>query len=218
MKKFFILLFAAVMFASCGVVRLEMDSRQSDGSRILMTSDSRLFDDVSVALGAKVKNQKDTILAVLAVYDGRSEHGVFDCGNKMQFRLTDNSVISLSNIYENEFEKGTETYTTQDRVSEYGYAYAYDPYTMSMYVTPYEASTFIPREHTRVTTKSYALYLISKKELEDIITKGVVKLRVETENDELDMLSGTDRVAALLAEEYKCLKEGLATNRVRPEF
>lgn len=218
MKKFFALFVVAATLCSCGIIRIDMDTRDKDGSRIVMTSDSRLFGDVEIALGAKVMNKKDTVLAILATYDGRSDHGVFTVGDKMSFRLSDQSVITLTNIYDRQYEKSTETYTTNDRVSSYGYAYAYDPYMMGFYVTPYEMSSFVPRVHTSTTTKSYALYLITKKQVTDIIAKGIVKFRVEIENDELDMVSGTERVTAIIAEQYACLKEGLSKQHKRKDF
>lgn len=218
MKKFYAFIIVAVTMCSCGIIHIDMDTRDADGSRIVTTSDSRLFGDVEIALGAQVKNKKDTVLAVLATYDGRSDHGVFSVGDKMVFRLSDQSVISLTNVYDKEYEKSTETFTTNDRVSSYGYAYAYDPYMMGVYVTPYEVSSFIPRVHTTTTTKSFALYLISKKDLTDIITKGIIKMRVEIENDELDLVSGTERVTAILAEQYACLKDGLRKEHKRRNF
>lgn len=218
MKRSLVLVLLAVLMSSCGVVSLTMNSTSPEGDRTLLTSDSHLFGNVNVALGAKIKGQKDTVLAVLVTYDGRSNHGVFETGDKMMIRLKDDSVITLLNIYDREFEKNTETYTTEERVSRFGYAYTYDPLTMDIYVTPYEASSFVPRTHTSTVTESYALYLITKRQLQDIIGKGVVKLRVEIEDDELDMTSGTDRVAEIFAAEYDCLKEGFKNPRMRKEF
>lgn len=218
MKRLVILIFAAVMLSSCGVVRLAIDSQDKDGSRVVLTSDKHLFSCVDVALGARIKNQKDTVLAVLVTYDGRSNHGVFGVGNQMMFRLSDDSVISLSNIYDREYEKNTETYTSDERLTEYGYAYAYDPFTMDIYVAPYEATTFIPRVHTSTTTLSYGLYLITKKQLQDIIEKGVKKIRLEIESDELDMNSGADKISKIFDEQYTCLKNNFEDPHHRSEF
>lgn len=218
MKKILTLTLAAALLCSCGAVRVAMDSRDKDGSRLILTSDKHIFNHIDMALGAKITEQKDTVLAVLVTYDGRSNHGVFDVDDQMKFRLSDESVISLSNIYDKEFETSTETFTTTERVAEFGYAYGYDPYTRSIYVTPYEASSFVPRVHTSTSTLSYGLYLITKTQLQDIIAKGVVKLRVEIENEELDMLTGTERIAPIFAEQYACLKESFANPHQRSDF
>ncbi|MCQ2180467.1 MAG: hypothetical protein MJY50_00180 [Bacteroidales bacterium] len=218
MKNFILPVLAAMLLCSCGSIRLAMDTRTAEGDRILLTSGSHLFGDVDIALGAKIKSDRDTVLAVLVTYGGRSDHGVFETGDKMMIRLSDQSVISLSNIYDREYEKNTETYTTEDRVSRFGYAYTYSPFTGDVYITPYEASAFVPRVHTATTTNSYALYLITKQELLDIIVKGAVKLRVETENDELDMTLGTERVAEIMSGQYACLKDGFVNEHQRREF
>lgn len=217
MKKFYAFVFAATLLCACGPARIVMDSRTGDGDRVILTSDSRLFGNVEIALGAKI-NQKDTVLAVLVTYDGKTDHGVFDVDDKLQFRLSDGEEISLLNVYDREYNRETDTYTTNDRVSQYGFAYAYDPFYGGTYVTPVEINSFIPRTHTRTITESYGLYLVTKKQLNDIISKGVAKMRVEIENDELDMVNGTEFVTAVLADQYNCLKKGFASPHRRSEF
>ena len=217
MKKFIAFAFAVAVLCSCGPVKLVMDSHMSDGDRVILTSDKRLFQDVRIALGAKM-NQKDTVLAVLITYDGKSDHGLISLDDRLLFRLGDGEEIALQNVYDKEYNRETESYTTRDRVSHVGYAYAYDPFYDGIYVTPVEVSSFIPRTHTRTVTESYGLYLISKKQLNDILSKGVTKFRVEIELDELDMVNGAESVKAVLAEQYDCLKKGFANPHHRSEF
>ncbi len=217
MKKFLVFVSALTLLFACAPARLVMDTHTEEGDRVILTSDTRIFGDVEIALGARI-NQKDTVLAVLITYDGKSDHGVFDVDDKLQFRLGDGEEIFLLNVYEKEYNRETETYTTNDRVSRLGYAYAYDPFYGATYVTPVEVNSFIPRTRTRTVTESYGLYLISKKQLNDIITKGLVKLRVEIENDELDMTGGLEFVVAVLADQYGCLKKGFANPHKRRSF
>lgn len=217
MKKFIAFVFAAAMLCSCGPARLVMDTHTNDGDRVMLTSDTRIFGDVEIALGARM-NAKDTVLAVLVTYDGRSDHGVFEVDDKLQFRLNDGEEITLLNVYDREYNKETDTYTTNDRETRFGYAYAYDPFYGATYVTPVEVNSFIPRTHTRTITESYGLYLVTKKQLNDIISKGLAKLRVEIENDELDMTTGTEFVSAVLADQYNCLKNGFANPHKRSKF
>lgn len=218
MKKLSFLLLAALTLTSCNITRLAVDTKDEEGSRVLYTNDSHVFDDVDIALGAKIDTDGDTLLAVIVTYEGRGNHSVFEYNGKMMFRLTDGSVITLTNMYKNEFEKDTETYTTNDRFSTLDYAYYYDPYSDAVYVSPYEVSHFIPRTHTRLVTRSYGLYLISKHQLQDIIDKKVIKFRVETESSELDMTSGAGKVSAILAEQFKCLQESYSHEKQRSEF
>ncbi len=201
---------------SCDTLEIAMVTRDDDGDRIMLTSDTRVCRDTYFALGAKY-NENDTVLAVLVTYDGRSDHGVFAKGDKMMVRLTDQSVITLVNVYSNEFEKETVTNTTRDYVSDFGYAYSYDPVFDNVYVTPYEISRFVPRVTTSQITKSYALYFISKSQLNDIIEKGVIKFRIEFENSELD-LPDTTKLPAIFANMRTVLYNGVYKGVQRTEF
>ncbi|MCQ2157209.1 MAG: hypothetical protein MJY53_02325 [Bacteroidales bacterium] len=216
MKKLFFALAACLCAIGCSPLRIVMNSKNEDGERIVLTSDKRLFNDVSVALGAKVAG-KDTVLAVLVTYDGNSTHGVFDKDDRMLVRLSDQKVITLNNVYHKEFEEETVTNTTTRRVSDFGYAYSYDPYTDDIYVTPYEVSRFIPQVSTTHITRSYALYFISRPDLDAIIDKGVIKLRIELENSELDM-PNTGSVSKTFGKLKDCLYDGIRSGIVRTEF
>ena len=211
-----LILTCCLMTASCSPLSIVMNTHTEDGDRIVLTSDKRLFGDISAALGARVA-EKDTVLAILVTYDGRSDHGVFSKGDKMLVRLGDQSVITLENVYHKEFEEETVTNTTQERVSDFGYAYSYDPYLDDILVTPYQISHFIPRVTTSRITKSYALYFISKPQLGDIIEKGVIKLRVELEDSELDM-PDTSKVPAVFQGMRDCLFDCLSKGIQRTEF
>lgn len=216
MRRLFLLLCAFLPLTSCGVVRIAMDSHVEDGDRVVLTSDTRLFGDVSMALGAKISG-KDTLLAVLVTYDGRSNHGVFEKGDRLMIRLKDKTEIKLSNIYQKEFEKEEETYTTEERRSNVEFRYVYNPALDAVYVSPVEVSYFVPRTHSRTITKSYALYLLTRPQLLGIIGGEVVKLRVEIENDDLDM-PNTAGVASVFSKQYDCLADRLHNPYKRRTF
>lgn len=208
------------LVCSCSPVKIACDYRDKDGGRIVLTSDKPLYHDLSMALGAKVMNQKDTIMAILITYDGDTDHGVFDTDDQLLMRLSDQSVVALQNLYHQEFEKETTTsYTTDRVVTDLGWRYTYDPFIGGVYVTPVQLQQFIPRQTRRTTTRSYALYLITKQQLNDIVGKGVVKFRVEMENAELDMPEGgASSIAGLLAEQYACVRERLSRTHVKKAF
>ena len=180
------MLFVCLAMAGCSPLRIVMNSKTEKGERLVLTSDQKLFGNISAALGAKVAG-KDTVLAVLVTYDGPSNHGVFDKDDKLLIRLSDQSVITLKNVYHKEFEEQTETDVSTQRVSDFGYTYSYDLLMDDIYVTPYEVYRFVPRVTTTHKTLSYALYFISKKQINDIMEKGVTKLRIEVEDAEYDM-------------------------------
>ena len=216
MKKFLSALGLCLCVIGCSPLKIVMNSKNEQGDRIVLTSDQRMFKDVSFALGAKV-SAKDTVLAVLVTYDGNSDHGVFDKDDRMLIRLSDQKTITLVNIYHKEFEEETVTSTSTRRVSDLGFAYSYDPYTDDIYVTPYEVSRFIPQVNTSHITKSYALYFISKTDLDAIIGTGVIKLRVELESSELDM-PNTSGVADTFSRMRDCLYQCIRDGITRTEF
>lgn len=217
MKKFLSVgLFAFVLAAGCSPLRIVMNSHNEDGSRILLTSDKHLFGDFSVALGTKL-NQRDTIMGILVTCDKPSDHGIFVKGDKMMFRLTDDSVITLENLYDREYDRETTTQQTTQQVNSYGYTYSYHPFLDGFTVMPYEISSFVPRTYVTTTTNSYALYLISWDELESIVAKGVKKVRIEIEDAEKDS-SDTENVSKMFSDMIDCLREGVATNMKHTEF
>ena len=207
-----------VLTAACSPLKIIMNSTDPNGDRYVLTSDQSLFSSkmghIKVALGAKI-HQRDTVLAILITSDANTDHGIFDMNDRLLIRFADQSVLTLKNIYDREFETETTTTQTQERVSTYGYDYVYSPWTDNVYVTPYEAYSFVPRTYVTKTTNSYALYLLTKTQLLDIINKNVIKLRVEVENNELDMPS-PGSTSAIFSSIYACLKEGI--NRQRSDF
>lgn len=202
MRKLLTAALFCILAIGCSPLRIAMDSRSEEGSRIVYSTDNSLSSQMEIALGAKV-DAKDTVLALK--------------GDKMMFRLSDQSVITLTNIYHKEFEKETATHQTQEMVNNYGWAYAYDPIYDGVYITPYEVTSFIPRTRVDVTTKSYALYFIKENELQDIIDKGVIKMRIEIEDSELDW-TNTGNISPLLAEMKTCLYERITKPAERSKF
>lgn len=216
MKKILTAALACILAVGCSPLRIAMDSRTKEGARIVYTTDKSLSAQMDIALGAKV-DEKDTSLAIILTCNKFTDHGIFDKGDKMMFRLSDQSVIELTNIYHKEFERETSTRQTQERVNSYGLAYAYDPFTDGVYLTPYEVTSFIPRARVDVTTKSYALYFISESQIQRIIDKGVIKMRIEIEDSELDWTS-TGGISELFAQMKDCLYERISKPHVRSKF
>lgn len=220
MKKISIILAVILAAASCSSLRLVMNSVDSKGARTLVTSNTNLMGGVDgtmeIALGARVEG-KDTVMAVILTVEADSGHGIFNEGNKMKLRLNDDSVIELTNLYDKEYEEETETYTTTTRIPTTRWAYAYDYYYGDFFVAPYMVNQMIPEVRTRKNSYSYALYLISKPQMNNIIGKGVKKLRVEIENDDLDM-ADPRCVSDIFKSLYDVLREGLAKNYVRKAF
>lgn len=219
MKKIFILgLLAATLVAGCSTPKLVMNSKQKDGGRVLLTSDKNLFGNFDFALGAKIMPKGKTVLGVLVTCDIDSDHGLFDLNDRLLIRLSDSTKIELTNVYDKEYDKETKTETTTTPViAPIGYSYAYYPFDPVFYVTPYDVATFVPRTYVRTTTHSYALYLISRGQLDSIIEKGVIKLRIELEDAEYNM-GDTNYVSGKFSALYDCLKEGIANPVKRTKF
>lgn len=222
MKRFILFAIAAALVAnvSCSPLRIAMNSTDADGVRTLLTTNQRLMGNaqgvMDIALGARI-DKKDTVLAVLVTIDADSGHGVFNKGNLMRIRLNDNKEINLENLYDKEYEEKEETYVSQTPKTDFGYAYSYDYFTGDIWVSPYTINRMVPTVRTSKSSYSYALYLITKPQLNDIITKGVKKLRVEIENSDLDMPE-TSGVSELFKDMYLVLREEINKNFVRSAF
>lgn len=216
LTRLFSLFAATAMIASCAAPHIAMNTVDNKGSRIICTSDLHLFKEFSMAMGAKVA-PKDTVMALLITSNRDSDHGIFDTNDRLLIRLGDGSEITLTNIYDHEFEKNQETSTTTSTEFTDLYSYAYDPVLDAVYVAPVTVRTMVPRTYTYTTTKSYALYLINKQQVHDIIQKGVVKLRVEVENDECDMAS-PQRTQKIVAKLYPLLMQSVETGVSRTPF
>lgn len=220
MKGKFMILIAAVSMllasAGCAPLRIVMNSADKQGRRTLCTSDIPLFSEFSIAMGARVA-PKDTTLAILITSDKNSDHGIFDMNDRLMFRLGDDSEVILTNMYDHQYEKNTETGTTTDTYYRNTFAYAYSPWADAVFVEPVTVRTMVPRTYSYTTTKSYALYLITKQQVQDIINKGVVKLRVEIEDADCDMPNPSD-ARDIIAKIYPFLHEASKAGVKRSEF
>jgi len=223
MKRIFIIisvLAAALSTSSCGVIRLALDTRDSNGVRTVATSNAHLMGNMKgqmdIALAARVE-KKDTIMAVILTINADSGHGLFNKGDKMKIRLDDDSVIDLVNLYDKEYEEKEETYVTDSPRTQIRYAYSYDYFYDDFFVSPYMVNQMVPEVRHTKNSYSYALYLITKPQINDIIKKGVKKLRVEIENDDLDMPDPTT-VPGTFQALYNVIKGSLANDFKRSEF
>jgi len=212
-----LIIFAAMAFlvCSCNPLRIVMD-KNKNGERTIVTSEHRMFGykdgHFSAALGCQIHG-KDTVLAILLSSDADKGHAVFDKDDKLMFRLKDGHTITLSNVYDRSAyhtEVKTETYS--ERVVDYTFAYNYSPWVDAFYVSPYQINTFVPRTRTYRESTSYALYLLSLKELIGVCYGDVVKVRVEVDDGyaEQDPANG---ISDLFKELAECLGK-----RARADF
>lgn len=176
----------SLLFASCAPLHVAMNSTDKKGVRTVCTSDIDLFGSFEIALGYKAE-KTDTLMGILITCQKKSDHGVFVKDDLLRLRLTDGSEIELANLYDREFDKDVTTEYRDDVYYQNRIAYAYNPYYDAVYLTPVTVRTWVPRVYTRTTTKSFALYFVTKKQLMDIMQKGVVKCRVEIEDEDCDM-------------------------------
>ncbi|MCQ2185594.1 MAG: hypothetical protein MJY92_02570 [Bacteroidales bacterium] len=217
MRKLFVYTFAAAMlsmlFASCSPLHVAMNSTDKKGVRTVCTSDIDLFGSFEIALGYKAE-KTDTLMGILITCLKNSDHGVFQKDDLLRLRLTDGSEIELANLYEREFDKDVSTEYRDDIYYQNRIAYAYSPYYDAVYLTPVTVRTWVPRVYTRTTTKSFALYFVTKQQLMDIMQKGVVKCRVEIEDEDCDM-PYPERFAARISELYAFLMQVKPVERKR---
>lgn len=206
MKKIIFLSALCLAAASCGIPKIAMDTSYK-GDRITLTSDSRLMrtDDgnMYVALGAKM-SAKDTIIGVCVTYDGDAGRGIFDKQDQLLVRLEDGSEFALNNLYDREFENRTETNTSETLKTEYGTVYTYSPYLDAVFLEPVSVTRWVPHVYTTKITNSYALYPISKKQLEGIIRTGVAKMRIESDLGDTDV-PRPENLSGLFESMWDCL-------------
>lgn len=190
MKRVLFLSFAAALLASllasCSPLRVAMNSTDKKGVRTVCTSDVDLFGTFEIALGYKAE-KTDTLMGILITCLKKSDHGVFQKNDLLHLRLADGSEMELVNLYDKEFDKDVSTEYSNDVYYQNRLAYAYSPLYDDIYITPVTVRTWVPRVYTRTTTKSFALYFVTKKQLVDIMEKGVVKCRIEIEDEDCDM-------------------------------
>lgn len=207
----------AYAFESCAPLRIVYNSKDKSGARKMLTSDVNLFDNFSLAMGAKV-SKADTLLSILITSDKKSDHGIFDLNDRLMIRLGDGSEIVLKNVYDKKYKKEEETRVEQEPdIIRPGFDYCYSPWTGMVYITPYMARRMVPRVYNITITKSYAMYFISKKQINDIMSKGITKLRIEIEDADCDMPNPQDATSTF-TEVYTFLHEAAKTGVKRTEF
>lgn len=220
MKKNVLMLVLGIVLAvaaeSCAPLRIVFNSADKAGTRRMLTSDVNLFDSFSMAMGAKI-SKADTLLSVLVTSSKKSDHGIFDLNDRLMIRLGDGTEFAITNVYDKKYKKEEETRVSEDVDYRPGFAYCYSPWTDAVYVTPYMARRMIPRVYNYTVTKSYAMYFISKKQINDIMSKGIVKLRIEIEDADCDMPNPEDATAKF-TEVYTFLHEAAKAGVKRSEF
>jgi len=209
MKRIVCFALFVMALTSCGVSPLVLDKIYK-GNHLALTSNSHVFTEnggsYDFALGTRM-SEKDTLLAVLVTYDGDSKAGIFDKDDRLMFRLTDGTEFNLRNIYDKEFESSDELVQTERLKSDYMVQYTYSPLTDMIYVDPVIVTRTVPEVYRVKKHNSYGLYPITKEQLSGIVTKGVAKMRVESQLGDNDVphpgeLSGI----------FKSLYEGLSTS------
>lgn len=216
MKKYFLMAMVAVSLIACNSLSIVTDTVAPNGERTVLTSDMGLYGNFSMALGARIQGN-DTVMGVLITSSEQAKESVFNRDCHLLVRLADDTTIDLQNQYDNEFEKETTRTETNQLVNRTGYAYSYDPLLDDIVVTPYMVSGFVPRTTTRTDFRSYALFLISKKQLHAMLNQPTVKLRVETKTSADDMKSPQD-VQSKVVKLYNTLHATMAKPKARPEF
>jgi len=188
MRKSLLLVFAAcIVLSSCGAFKKIEINTNSKGVRTVLTSCRHVFSNVKVALGARSVNAKDTVMVVYLYSTKDSEHGLFDSGDVFQIKLTDNTIINLKNILDKEYEKETVTSTSTVSRPYPTYGYCYGPFGEPYFISAYDMYSMIPVTTTTTTTYSSAMYLVTAQQMIDILTKGIVKARIECEEGYLDV-------------------------------
>lgn len=187
MKKFFYLVLATLVLCSaCSTLSIEMNTIENDGKHTICTSDIPLFGNFEIAMGMQTSG-KDTIMGLVVTCDKLSNHGVFAKGEQLMIRFEDGQEIKLTNIYDREYDKEVKEEKVYENRVDTRLAYTYSPWTDQIYVEPVIYNTLIPHTYVNTLTKSFALYLVSHKQMHDIITKNAVKVRIEIEDDDCDM-------------------------------
>jgi len=221
MKRNLIYLAVAIILAvSCSPVKIMMDSTAADGTRKMVTTQETIKRNgqgtLGISMGASISGA-DTVVAVLAVIDADTGHGVFNAGDAMKFRLTDGQEITLTNLLDKKYQHNQETHVSDQWETGYGVAYAYG--YRRCYVRPYSVSYLTPEVTTTTTNNSYALYLINRQQILDITTKGVIKLRVETESIDIDLEKNeAEPIAGIIKAQILCLRERVLEKKEKTEF
>lgn len=214
LKSIIAFLVITVFVTSCNSLRIAVDTT-AHGERMIVTSDADLFNfenaTISAALGENI-NGRDTLMGILVVFDSDINKPIFNVGDKMVFTLCDNTSVTLTNLYDKEFESETKTTVTDRPITTTDFYYCYDPVVDGVYLAPGTVTRFVPEVNVRNIRRSYALYPISKPELQDIINKGVASIMVES--DFADMKSThTEEFSQLFAEMWALLRAEVKANK-----
>lgn len=221
MKRIIIIgLLCAMSLASCSPLRIVVNTQTPDGVRTVCTSPIDLFrysdGTIGLAMGGRLA-KKDTVIALGIRCDAKTKHGIFDKGDRLMFRLNDDSEVILTNVWDKEYVEDKETHVTQEYRHTYGFSYCYHPFYDPYFVTPYEIGTMVPTVYIEDNSASYALYLITYDQYQAIVTKGVKKFRVECESKDLDMPDPSN-LPKILTDLFECLVSGVRNTVVRTEF
>lgn len=213
--KSIITIFAITIFmTSCDTLRIAVDST-TRGERVIVTTDEFLFNfedaTITAALGEKI-NGRDTLMGMLVVFDSDINEPVFKVGDKMVFTLYDNTTVTLTNLYDKEFESETTTNVNNRPVSSFDYYYCYDPVVDGVYVTPVQVTRFVPEVTVRNIRRSYALYPISKIELQNIINKGVNSVMIQSGYADMKTTHAED-FSQLFADMWSLLRAEVKANK-----
>lgn len=196
-----------LILAACTPLQIVLNTTNTHGEHIILTSNQPLFGDYSIALGVRIADN-DTVLGMLVTCEKATNKGVFDLDDQLQIRLADQSVITLKNLYDHEWEAQTETHQGENVVRDNGFYYAYNPWGTELFVSPYSVTHYVPYSYTTVVTKSYALYLISYQELKSILEQEVIKLRIDVGSSAEDMPS-PGKMSKLMQNLAGCLYEAV---------
>lgn len=185
-KSLFLVMACFALFSACSSLKIAINTVDNDGKHTICTSDISLFGHFDIAMGMQV-SEKDTLMGIVVTCDKNSDHGVFQKGERLMIRFVDGSEMALTNVYDREFDKETTTQEGYESEMETRLAYAYSPWTGNIYLAPVTYHALVPYSYTSTVTKSYALYLVTRQQMHEMLTKQAIKVRVEIESADCDM-------------------------------
>lgn len=185
-KILYILIATTALCSACSTLSIEMNTIDNDGKHTICTSNIALFGNFDIAMGMQT-SKKDTLMGLVVTCNKQSNHGVFMKGERLMIRFDDGTEIKLSNIYDREYDKEVKEEKIYENYVDTRLVYAYSPWTDQVYVEPVTYRALIPHTYVNTQTKSYALYLVTRNQMHDILTKKAVKVRIEIEDEDCDM-------------------------------
>lgn len=212
MKRLCFILATLALLTSCDTIKIAINNTNSEGERRIMTTDTRLFTtkgyEVNLAMGLLIQG-RDTLEGLVITCDSPVKEALFNVGSKMLIRLSDDQTIVLKNMLNREHESHTETEVTERMQTDYGYIYS--PWSPFLDDATYRVTSMVPEVYYKQVNNSYAIYPITYDQMQAIISKGVTKLRIETNVINLDM-PHTKGVADKVNNLATCLIEGIQDN------